>query len=109
MEGVTDQEAKIVQYIQEAGKGAILLINKWDLVPKDHKTADAYQKLLLQTYPFLSYIPRVFLSALTGQRVPKIFQWIDQVTAAYSRRVPTSQLNKFFADVLEQSHLPSVS
>lgn len=108
VEGVTDQDARIAQHIQEAGKGTILVINKWDLVPKDDQTMDRYREMLHQNSPFLSSVPILFLSALHGQRVSQIYGLIDRVMEAYSRRIPTGQINRFFQEITERASMPAV-
>ncbi|MBI4715508.1 MAG: ribosome biogenesis GTPase Der, partial [Nitrospirae bacterium] len=101
MEGMTDQDARIAQHIQEAGKGILLLINKWDLVPKDSKTMDRYRDLLSEHYPCLAYSPLLFLSGLTGEKIPRIFGGIDRVMEGYNLRIPTGELNRLFEEVAE--------
>jgi len=76
-EGVTDQDAHIGGFIHEKGKGCILVVNKWDLIEKDSKTLMAYKKRVYEDLKYLSYAPVLFISALTGQRVPKILDLVD--------------------------------
>ncbi|MGD8519969.1 MAG: ribosome biogenesis GTPase Der [Desulfobacterales bacterium] len=93
-EGITDQDTSIAGYAYERGCGCVMLLNKWDLVDKDTNTAKNYvDRLRLQT-KFLSFAPAITISALTGQRVFKIFRLVDEVYSQYARRISTGQLNK---------------
>jgi GTP-binding protein len=100
-EGVTDQDARIGGFIQEKGKGCILVINKWDLVEKDSQTMAQYERDVRESLKYLPYAPILFISALTGQRVNKILDVIDRVSDQIRKRVPTSQLNKHFGRWVE--------
>ncbi len=95
-EGVTDQDVKIAGYAFERGCGCIFLLNKWDLVEKNNKTLNRYIEKLRMDAKFLSFTPVLALSALTGQRVPKIFDIVNNVYDQYSTRIPTGPLNKIF-------------
>lgn len=105
VEGITVQDLKIARYIEDAGKGCIMVLNKWDLVEKDEKTMDKYTKMIRATYPHLSYIPLVFISALTGVRAPKIYPEIHSVMEEYSRQITTGELNRFIGEIADR--LPS--
>lgn len=94
-EGITDQDVSIAGYALERGCGCILLLNKWDLVPKDSRTAKQYHQRLKEQAKFLKFAPALTVSALTGQRIGKIFQRVDEVYEQYARRIPTGQLNRF--------------
>lgn len=104
LEGITDQDLKIVRYIAEAEKGCIIGINKWDIVEKDEKTMEQYEKNIMETHPHLSHIPLIFLSALTGTRVQKVYDEIRRVMEEYSRHVTTGELNRFIRTV--ENRLP---
>lgn len=93
-EGVTDQDARIGGFIHEKGKGCILAVNKWDLVKKDSQTMTQYVRGVYENLKYLSYAPILFISALTGQRVNKVLDTIDQVAEEARKRIPTSTLNK---------------
>lgn len=95
-EGVTDQDVKIAGYAFERGCGCIFLLNKWDLVKKDTRTLKQYIENLRMDAKFLSFTPVLALSALTGQRVPKIFDLVNKVYEQYSARIATGPLNKIF-------------
>ena len=103
-EGVTDQDANIGGFIHEKGKGCILLMNKWDLVVKDSQTMVEYQKRVYGDLKYLSYAPILFISALKGQRVPKVLEMVDEVVEQTRKRISTSPLNKYFGEWVE--HLP---
>jgi GTP-binding protein len=96
-EGVTDQDVAIAGYAFDRGCGCILLLNKWDLVDKDSQTIQLYYERLRDQAKFLSFAPAMTLSALTGQRVAKVFQLIDEVYEQYQRRVGTAKLNRILA------------
>ena len=103
-EGVTDQDANIGGFIHEKGKGCILLVNKWDLVVKDSQTMVAYQKRVYDDLKYLSYAPILFISALKGQRVPKVLEMVNEVVEQTRKRISTSPLNKYFGEWVE--HFP---
>lgn len=103
-EGVTDQDAHIGGFIHAKGKGCILLVNKWDLVIKDSQTMVEYQKRVYGDLKYLSYAPILFISALKGQRVPKVLEMVDEVVEQTRKRISTSPLNKYFGEWVE--HLP---
>jgi GTP-binding protein len=100
-EGVTDQDARIGGFIHEKGKGCILVVNKWDLVEKDSQTMAQYERDVREGLKYLPYAPILFISALTGQRVNKVLEVIDRVSDQIRKRVPTSQLNKYFGRWIE--------
>jgi GTP-binding protein len=101
-EGVTDQDTRIGGFIHEKGKGCILVVNKWDLVEKDSQTIVQYEGKVRENLKYLSYAPILFISALTGQRVRKILDVVDQVSEQTKKRIPTSQLNKSFGNWVEK-------
>lgn len=98
--GVTEQDKRIAGYSHEHGKGAIIIINKWDLITKDDKTMAAYEKTIRSDLAFMSYAPILFVSALTGQRVAKVLPAIDAVGEASVMRVPTGTLNNILQEAL---------
>ena len=101
VEGVTHQDAVIAGYAQEAGAAVILVVNKWDLVEKDTFTSLAFEEKIRHELGFLNHAPMIFVSALTGQRVSKLFPLIVEVAEAHSRRIPTGKLNQFMRDAVE--------
>lgn len=105
-EGISEQEQKIAQLIQEKGKGCIILMNKWDKVDKTEKTEGFYRQMIKSTLPFISYAPVIFASALTGKNMNKIFSEIDRVMLSMKRRVSTGVLNRIISELQERNPLP---
>ncbi|MGZ3568634.1 MAG: ribosome biogenesis GTPase Der [Thermodesulfobacteriota bacterium] len=101
-EGVTDQDARIGGFIHEKGKGCILIVNKWDLVEKDSQTIVRYEREVRENLKYLSYAPILFISALTGQRVGKVLDMVEDVSAQARKRIPTGQLNRYFGKWVEE-------
>ena len=99
-EGITEQDINIAGYAFERGCGCILLLNKWDIVEKDSKTAKKYLDRLRMEAKFLSFAPVMTISALTGLRVLKIFQLVEEVYGQYSVRVRTGRLNKILEEAI---------
>jgi GTP-binding protein len=106
-EGITEQDVTIAGYAYERGCGCILLLNKWDIVEKDSKTEKKYIDQLRMDAKFLSFAPAMTISALTGQRVPKIFKIVDEVHSQYIQRIGTGQLNKILKQSIERNE-PSI-
>ena len=102
-EGVTDQDVSIAGYALERGCGCILLLNKWDLIEKDDKTIQQYYERLRSQAKFLNFAPAMTISALTGQRVTKIFKIVDEIYDQYTRRIGTGRLNKFLERATEKN------
>jgi GTP-binding protein len=105
-EGYTAQDAHVVGYVLEAGKGIVLVINKWDVVEKDEFTADQWLKRLRRDAPYLAWADIVFASALTGQRVERILREARRVAEERYRRVPTGELNRVVMDAV-RAHPPA--
>jgi GTP-binding protein len=101
-EGVTSQDARIGGFIQEKGKGCILVLNKWDLIEKDSQTMVEFERKIYSDLKYLSYAPILFISALTGQRVPKILNRVDQVSEQTKKRISTGTLNRSFRQWVER-------
>ena len=97
-EGVTEQDTKVAGYVHEEGKAAIIVVNKWDAVEKDTNTMEAYRKQVIEDLKFMDYAPVVFISALTGQRVPKVLDTVKSVYEQTARRITTGLLNDILAD-----------
>ena len=106
-EGVTDQDANIAGYALERGRACIILLNKWDLVEKDSKTAEQYVNRVRDRLKFLRFAPVLTVSALTGQRVFKIFDWVETVYEQYTTRTSTGQLNRVLEGIINQHQPPS--
>lgn len=107
IEGFTEQDSKIAGYAHEQGKGCIVAVNKWDAIEKDDKTMIEYQRKLENDFSFMSYVPFVFISAKTGQRVDKLFELINQVSANNALRVTTGALNDLLAHATARVQPPS--
>jgi len=94
-EGITDQDKKIAEISNEAGRGLVILVNKWDLVEdKKSNTINEFTKKIRQETPYLDFAPMLFISALTGQRVNKIFSLVVEAYESATRRIATPLLNK---------------
>lgn len=106
VEGYTAQDAHVVGHVLEAGKGIVLVLNKWDAVAKDEHTADQWLKRLRREAPYLAWADIVFASALTGQRVERILREALRVAEERYRRVPTGELNRVVMDAVRE-HPPS--
>ena len=91
--GFTEQDSKVAGYAHEQGKGCIVAVNKWDAVDKDGRTMQEYRKKLENDFSFMSYVPFIFISAKTGQRIDKLYELINFVNAQNAMRVPTGRLN----------------
>ncbi|MFT8889547.1 MAG: ribosome biogenesis GTPase Der [Ethanoligenens sp.] len=105
--GFTEQDSKIAGYAHEQGKASIIVVNKWDLIVKSEKTMDEYRRKLEQDFSFMAYAPMLFLSAKTGKNVSKLFEMVQQVRAAYEKRIPTGQLNDVLADAVARVQPPT--
>ena len=99
-EGVTDQDAKIAGEAHEAGKGIILVVNKWDEIEKDNNTTEQFKKDIYNKLSYLSYAPILFISAKTGQRVNKLYEMINTVASQNAMRVSTSVLNQVLNEAI---------
>ena len=99
-EGVTDQDAKILGEAHEAGKGIIIVVNKWDAVEKDNGTLEAFKKDVYNKISYAAYAPIIFISAETGQRVNKLFNMINEVNRQNSLRVSTSVINEVINETI---------
>ncbi len=106
-EGVTDQDAKIAGEAHESGKGVIILINKWDLIEKETGTLENFKKEVYTKLAYLSYAPIIFVSALTGQRVDKLFPMINDVNKQNSFRATTGMLNNVIEEAITLVQPPS--
>ncbi|MFH1758529.1 MAG: ribosome biogenesis GTPase Der [Pseudomonadota bacterium] len=105
-EGLTDQDARIAEFAEENGRALILVVNKWDLVVKDTSTQEQYKKRIRKEIKTLDYLPILFISALTGQRVSKIFATIDAVISEYRKRIATAGLNQWLQETVRSNPPP---
>jgi len=99
-EGVTEQDTKIAGEAHEAGKGVIIVVNKWDAYEKENGTLEKYTKEVYEKLSYLSYAPILFLSAKTGQRVHKLFEMINHVASQNALRVSTATLNQVLNEAI---------
>ena len=99
-EGITDQDAKIAGEAHEAGKGVIIVVNKWDLLDKETGTLESYKQEVYHKLKYLSYAPMLFISAKTGQRVHKMFDLINYVAEQNTMRIATSVLNQVINEAI---------
>ena len=107
LEGVTDQDAKILGEAHERGKGIIIVVNKWDEIEKNDKTMNEYKKNIYNKISYATYAPMIFISAKTGQRVPKLFEMINEVNQQNSLRVATSVVNEVINEAIAVVQPPS--
>ena len=106
-EGFTEQDSKIAGYAHQQGKACVVAVNKWDAVEKDGRTMQEFRQKLENDFSFMSYVPFVFLSALTGQRVDKLFELINLVNEKNSLRISTGRLNDLLAYATARVQPPS--
>ncbi|MEG2175685.1 MAG: ribosome biogenesis GTPase Der [Oscillibacter sp.] len=106
-EGVTEQDTKVAGLAHEAGKASIIVVNKWDLVEKDGKTMEKMREEIQQGLAYMTYAPILFISALTGQRVDRLFELIDYVSNQASTRITTGMLNNVLADAQTRVQPPT--
>ncbi|MCR4690931.1 MAG: ribosome biogenesis GTPase Der [Lachnospiraceae bacterium] len=106
-DGVSEQDAKIAGIAHERGKGMIIAVNKWDAVEKDDKTAREFEKNVRSTLSFMPYAEIIFISAVTGQRLVKLYDLIDVVEQSASLRVATGVLNEIMAEATALQQPPS--
>ncbi len=105
--GFTDQDSKVAGYAHEQGKGCIVAVNKWDAIEKDDKTMENFKKDLEDKFSFMSYVPFIFISAKTGQRVDKLFEMIKIVNEHNAMRISTGMLNDVLAYATTRVQPPS--
>ena len=107
VEGVTEQDAKIAGIAHERGKGVIVAVNKWDAVEKNDKTIYEYTKKIQNTLSFMPYAEILFISAVTGQRLGKLFDLIDMVRQNQNLRISTGVLNEIMSEAVALQQPPS--
>ena len=106
-EGVVEQDAKIAGIAHDRGKAVIIVVNKWDAVEKNDKTMNEMTKKIRDTLSYMPYAEMLFVSALTGQRLPKLFETIDMVSENHALRVSTGVLNEIMAEAVAMQQPPS--
>lgn len=107
-EKVLSQDVKVARMIANERVGVIILVNKWDLVEnKDTYTTGEFIKTIRERMPFLDYAPILFISALTGQRITKVYEMVDEVHTQMNRRIQTSEFNDFLQAIVRANHPPA--
>jgi len=107
VEGVTEQDAKIAGIAHERGKAVIIAVNKWDAIEKDNKTVNQYTDRIRNILSYMPYAEITFISASTGQRLPKLFDLIDMVAENHAMRVGTGVLNEIMSEAVALQQPPS--
>ncbi len=106
-EGVTEQDAKIAGIAHDRGKAVIIAVNKWDAIEKDNKTVAEYTQKIRQVLSFMAYAEIIFISAVTGQRLPKLYDVIDMVSENHAMRVATGVLNEIMTEAVALQQPPA--
>ena len=107
VEGITEQDAKIAGIAHDRGKAVIIVVNKWHAIEKNNKTVNEYTAKIRQILSFMSYAEITFVSALSGQRLPKLYELIDMVQENHSMRVSTGVLNEIMSEAVAMQQPPS--
>ncbi|MCL1936006.1 MAG: ribosome biogenesis GTPase Der [Defluviitaleaceae bacterium] len=105
-EGITDQDAKIIGLAHESGKACIIAVNKWDAIEKDNNTMKDFTKQIESRLSYMSYAPKIFISALTGQRINTVFEHINTVYDNATKRVSTGLLNDVIIEAVAHNPTP---
>ena len=106
-EGVTEQDTKVAGLAHEAGKACVIVVNKWDAIEKDGKTMQRMEEEVRRDLSYMTYAPVSFISALTGQRVDRLFDLIDSVVDQAAMRIPTGMLNQVLNDAQARVQPPT--
>ena len=106
-QGVTEQDTKIAGIAHDEGKACIFVVNKWDLIEKDNKTMGNFRMSVREKFPFMTYAPILFVSAVSNQRIGKILETVVQVSAEQNKRVTTSVLNQVIGEAVMLNQPPS--
>lgn len=106
-EGVTEQDAKIAGIAHDRGRGMLIAVNKWDLIEKDNNTVKEYTKKIRNILSFMPYAEIIFISAETGQRIPRLFDELEIIIQNHSLRVATGVLNEILAEAVAMQQPPS--
>ncbi len=106
-EGITEQDAKIAGIAHDRGKGIVIVVNKWDAIEKNDKTIYEFQNKIRETLSYMPYAEMVFVSAVTGQRLPKLFETIDMVIENQTLRIATGVLNEIITEAVALQQPPS--
>ncbi|WP_057875658.1 ribosome biogenesis GTPase Der [Liquorilactobacillus aquaticus] len=106
-EGIREQDKKVAGYAHEAGRGIIILVNKWDMVKKDNRTMQEFEELIRREFQYLSYAPIIFVSAMTKQRLDKLPELIKRINENHERRISSSVLNDVIMDAIARNPTPT--
>ena len=104
--GLSEQDVRIAGYVHEEGKASVLIINKWDTIEKDTYTVEEFKKKMLVDLAFMSYVPMLFISAKTGQRVNKVMEIADYAYQQNTRRISTGKLNDIVNEAVTMNDPP---
>lgn len=107
--GIQGQDLKIAHLAWDAGRGLVIVVNKWDLVEKDDKTAARFERDAREKAPFLNFIPFLYTSALTGQRVTKVLDVLLEVEGERSKRIPTARVNERLEELVRRRQPPQAA
>ena len=105
--GITDQDMTIAGYAYDKGRAMVLVVNKWDAIEKNNQTVKEFTEEIRYKFKFLSFAPIMFVSALTGQRVARIMETVEEVANQFNRKISTAELNRVL-QAAEQAHQPSM-
>ncbi|EJE98464.1 ribosome biogenesis GTPase Der [Liquorilactobacillus mali] len=106
-EGIREQDKKVAGYAHEAGRGIIILVNKWDTLKKNNRTMIEFEEKIRQEFQYLSYAPIIFVSAVTKQRLDKLPALIKQINENHQRRIPSAVLNDVIMDAIARNPTPT--
>jgi len=106
-DGLTAQDQRIFDQVHHCRRSAVLAINKWDLIEKDTHTADRFTERINDTLAKYAFLPEIYISALTGQRVKKVLSLVKQVYEESRKRIPTPELNDFLQKITSRQHAPA--
>ena len=106
-QGLSEQDVKIAGFVHEEGKPSVVIVNKWDLIEKDTHTMDRFKKDMTVDLAFMDYVPFLFISAKSGQRVQKVLEAANEVYAQSIRRIPTGMLNDVLNEAVTMSEPPA--
>lgn len=106
-QGLSEQDVKIAGFVHEEGKPSVVIVNKWDLIEKDTHTMDRFKKDMAVDLNFMDYVPFLFISAKSGQRVQKVLETANEVYAQSIRRIPTGMLNDVLNEAVSMSEPPA--
>ena len=106
-EGIREQDKKVAGYAHEAGKGIIIVVNKWDTLEKDNHTMKAFEEQIRSEFLYLSYAPIIFVSALTKQRLNKLPEIIERVSMNQNLRIQSAVLNEVILDAVAMNPTPT--